>query len=224
MNLGPLKDRSKPRKGWKKGIDKAGVFAIALIGVAVVGVTIALTSVQPESDARATMPGTDRNGFFDTATNRKTCWRRCRDVVEPPQIILKNPVDQTKVIGSHVVEALVFNSTLQQWSTHEGIDLESAAGSPVYAAMDGTIVSAQSDALWGNVVVIRHDSQLQTLYAGLEGIGELKAGDKVKKGETIGTVGNTAIKEADMGNHLHFEVLVNNESVNPEDYLPGLTK
>ena len=144
--------------------------------------------------------------------------------MEPPQIILKNPVDQTKVIGSHVVEALVFNSTLQQWSTHEGIDLESAAGSPVYAAMDGTIVSAQSDALWGNVVVIRHDSQLQTLYAGLEGIGELKAGDKVKKGETIGTVGNTAIKEADMGNHLHFEVLVNNESVNPEDYLPGLTK
>lgn len=223
MNLGPLKDRSKPRKGWKKGIDKAGVFAIALIGVAVVGVTIALTSVQPESDARATMPAPIATASPTPQQTEKPVGGGA-DVVEPPQIILKNPVDQTKVIGSHVVEALVFNSTLQQWSTHEGIDLESAAGSPVYAAMDGTIVSAQSDALWGNVVVIRHDSQLQTLYAGLEGIGELKAGDKVKKGETIGTVGNTAIKEADMGNHLHFEVLVNNESVNPEDYLPGLTK
>ena len=95
------------------------------------------------------------------------------------------------------------------------------------------MVSAESDPLMGNKVVLSHAGGLKTVYASLGSIAEnLKAGDTVRRGQVIGQAGNSAINESAEGNHLHFEVIQIEtkdgqeveKALNPEDYLSGLSK
>lgn len=112
---------------------------------------------------------------------------------------------------------------------HNGLDLgwSSAHGGneqPIYAAGNGVVVSARGDynqtdtsgGSYGNYVKIRHENGLQTLCAHMKyGSVTLKAGDTVTQGEQIGLMGSTGFAN---GNHLHYEVFLNDEKVNPEDY------
>jgi len=98
---------------------------------------------------------------------------------------------------------------------HTGVDFRSETGTPVKATGDGLVIEASSNSRFGNKVIIKHDNKYQTLYAHMH---ELKVieGQKVKKGEIIGTVGSTGASTAP---HLHYEVIKNGKSVDPENYL-----
>lgn len=98
---------------------------------------------------------------------------------------------------------------------HSGVDFSSTKGAPVFATGDGVIIKIRhSRRGYGNSIEIDHGYGYKTFYAHLSKI-LVKRGQKVKRGETIGLVGNTGKSTAP---HLHYEIIKNNRKVNPIYY------
>jgi murein DD-endopeptidase MepM/ murein hydrolase activator NlpD len=98
---------------------------------------------------------------------------------------------------------------------HTGIDIDADMGDAIKAAAGGTVVSADWRGGYGKCVVISHGGGIATLYGHMSVIG-VSAGETVKRGEVIGKVGSTGYST---GPHLHFEVRVNGDPVDPLGYL-----
>jgi murein DD-endopeptidase MepM/ murein hydrolase activator NlpD len=98
---------------------------------------------------------------------------------------------------------------------HEGIDLGAAYGTPIAAAASGVVIYAGWEGGYGNLVVIDHGGGLATAYGHQSRIA-VSVGQSVTQGETIGYVGSTGHST---GPHLHFEVRVNGQAVDPLGYL-----
>jgi murein DD-endopeptidase MepM/ murein hydrolase activator NlpD len=98
---------------------------------------------------------------------------------------------------------------------HTGIDLSTEKGQPVVATAAGRIESAGANGAYGNMIVIDHGFGLKTRYAHLSGFA-VRPGDKVERDKVIGFVGATGRAT---GPHLHYEVLVNGQLVNPIQFL-----
>jgi murein DD-endopeptidase MepM/ murein hydrolase activator NlpD len=98
---------------------------------------------------------------------------------------------------------------------HTGIDFGADTGDPIHAAADGVVASAGSLGGYGNATIIEHGGGLATLY-GHQSVILVSEGERVTAGETIGRVGCTG---ACTGPHLHFEVRVDGEPVDPMGYL-----
>jgi murein DD-endopeptidase MepM/ murein hydrolase activator NlpD len=95
---------------------------------------------------------------------------------------------------------------------HEGLDFSGPLGTDIYATGDGTVVEVEySRRGYGNKVVISHGYGYKTLYAHMHKFN-VRRGQKVKRGEKIGTIGNTGLST---GPHLHYEVHINGKKVNP---------
>lgn len=100
---------------------------------------------------------------------------------------------------------------------HRALDLARAVGTPVKAADNGyVVVAGWSNAGYGNYVVVDHGNGMQTLYGHLSRVF-VKPGDVVTSGAVIGNMGNTGNST---GPHLHFEVIIRGNKVNPRTYLP----
>lgn len=99
---------------------------------------------------------------------------------------------------------------------HPGIDLRAPKGTNVLSMDAGTVIEVEKMLVgYGHYVRIAHNGTLSTLSAHLDKV-EVVAGQKVQKGQTIGTVGMTGWTT---GPHLHFEVYVGNRAVNPMGYV-----
>jgi murein DD-endopeptidase MepM/ murein hydrolase activator NlpD len=98
---------------------------------------------------------------------------------------------------------------------HQGIDLGAAEGTPIKAAASGTIIYCGWESGYGNLTVIDHGGNLATAYGHQSSIA-VACGQQVAQGELIGYVGNTGHST---GPHLHFEVRINGEPVDPLGYL-----
>jgi murein DD-endopeptidase MepM/ murein hydrolase activator NlpD len=94
---------------------------------------------------------------------------------------------------------------------HQGLDISADAGTPVYATADGTVMLAQREGAYGNLITIDHGYGLETRYGHLSKY-EVKSGSQVKRGQVIGRVGSTGRAT---GPHLHYEVRVNGRLLNP---------
>jgi murein DD-endopeptidase MepM/ murein hydrolase activator NlpD len=99
---------------------------------------------------------------------------------------------------------------------HAGIDIGAPTGAPIVAAGSGTVVFASSRTGYGNHVIIDHGGGVATLYAHMSSIGASN-GQRVAIGDRIGAIGCTGYCT---GPHLHFEVRVNGDPVNPMGWLP----
>ena len=98
---------------------------------------------------------------------------------------------------------------------HAGVDLAGPKGTPIFATADGIVVAAERERGYGNVVKIQHDFGIETVYAHQSKI-RVKVGQQVSRGEQIGDMGSTG---RSTGSHLHYEVRVNGQPVNPMTYL-----
>ena len=117
------------------------------------------------------------------------------------------------------MDALCYNPTTRDWRTHNGIDIAAAEGTTVYAAADGTVESVFEDDTMGYTVVLSHADGYKTTYASLAAEVSVAVGQVVEAGQTLGTVGNTALMETALGEHLHFAVTCNGNHVDPEKFL-----
>lgn len=99
---------------------------------------------------------------------------------------------------------------------HKGMDFRAPMGTPVMATADGEVVKAVKQKTgYGNMVIIKHDDTYKTLYGQLSEIN-VQHGQRVKKGQVIGKVGNSG---ASTGPHLHYEVIKDGEQINPEPFV-----
>ena len=128
------------------------------------------------------------------------------------------PVDG-EVLMPYAMEVLSYNQTTRDWRVHNGVDLAAPAGTPVVAAADGQVYTVYEDDQLGMTVVIRHEGGYTTKYASLAADVSVSAGQSVTMGQTIGAVGTTALMENALGDHVHFSVTKNDESVDPMAFL-----
>lgn len=103
---------------------------------------------------------------------------------------------------------------------HEGQDIDAAYGTPVQVSANGRVIIAGWQRGYGNVVYVDHGNGLSTRYGHLSEI-DVAIGQTVTQGQTIGLVGSTG---RSTGPHLHYEVRINNQPVDPKPYLPGADK
>lgn len=135
----------------------------------------------------------------------------------------KDPAFQKPIEGEIIKEFaknnLIYSETLKEWITHLGIDIKAEKATVVKAAAAGTIKYIKNDPRFGLTIIIEHNNGFETRYANLLTTEFVAEGEKVKAGQTIGTVGDTSIYEVVDEPHLHFEILKNNENLNPNQYI-----
>ena len=123
------------------------------------------------------------------------------------------------MIKEFAKDNLIYSETLEEWITHNGIDIKADKATIVKAVADGTVKSIKNDPRYGLTVTIEHTNGYISSYSSLLTAEFVKEGEKVTQGQTIGTVGNSAVFEVSEDNHLHFELIKDGSNINPEIYL-----
>lgn len=137
-------------------------------------------------------------------------------VVSAPTYVV--PMKNATIIKDFSAKELQYNESLKQWEIHKAIDFQAGENANVFAFTDGTVSNVYSNYLEGTVVEISHENGLVSVYKSLTS-ANVKVGDKVSAGQTIGVAGNTMAQEQSQGNHLHFELVKNGKKINPNEYL-----
>lgn len=149
-----------------------------------------------------------KNTTNKSATNKKT----------ENDPTFKKPIEG-ELSKEFAKDSLIYSETLKEWVTHLGVDIKAEKATVVKAAAEGTVKYIKNDPRFGLTIIIEHSNGFQTLYANLLTTEFVSEGEEVKAGQTIGTVGDSAIYEIVDEPHLHFEILNNNENVDPSEYI-----
>lgn len=137
-------------------------------------------------------------------------------VSKPIEFVM--PVESSTSIGEYS-EQMVFNSTLGRFSAHLAVDFYAPEGTKVLAVYDGTVESVTTEFLTGTTVTIDHGNGLKTVYNSLADGDSVTVGQTVKTGDVIGEVSVSNRQEYKEGAHLHFQVMENDEVIDPAKYL-----
>ena len=124
-----------------------------------------------------------------------------------------------EIITDYAEESLIYSTTLEEWTTHLGIDIKADKASIVVASEDGVVKSIKNDPRYGLTITISHNENFETVYSNLLSSEFVNEGDTVVQGQTIGTVGESASFEIADVPHLHFEMYKDGTVVNPTVYL-----
>ncbi|WP_121118816.1 M23 family metallopeptidase [Croceibacterium ferulae] len=122
------------------------------------------------------------------------------------------PLDAARMSSNYGMRA---HPVLGRRRQHNGVDLAAPTGTPVYAPADGLVSRADAWGSYGNYIALEHGGDLQTRFGHLSGFA-VSAGERVSKGQLIGYVGSTG---RSTGPHLHYEVRVAGEPVDPRPYM-----
>ncbi len=125
-----------------------------------------------------------------------------------------------EIENGYSMTALVYNRTMRDWRTHDGVDLAAELGAQVKSCAAGTVSDVYTDDLYGTTVVIDHGAGLTSTYSNLASLPTVEFGDVVSVGQVIGSVGDTALCEIGEVTHLHFAMALDGESVDPTEYMP----
>lgn len=106
----------------------------------------------------------------------------------------------------------VYSDTMADFRTHDGADFAGESGDKVVAVSAGKVTEVKEDALWGKTITIDHDHGITSTYCGVT--ATVKEGDTVKAGDAIGVLSDIPC-ELLSGHHLHLEIAVNGETVDP---------
>ena len=124
-----------------------------------------------------------------------------------------------EIVKDYSKDNLVYSSTLEEWTTHLGIDIAMQKTDVVKAVADGKVKSIKNDPRYGLTVVIEHQNGFESIYSSLLTAEFITVGEEIKQGSTIATVGNTATFEIADTTHLHFEMKKDGKNVDPNIYM-----
>ncbi len=130
------------------------------------------------------------------------------------KLVFSPPLDG-KIQKMYSLDKVIYSKTLEQWKTHDGIDISADEGTEVKSIEKGVVDSIQNDSFYGTTIQIEHKSGYRSVYCNLDENVYVSVGDSVIKGQKIGKVGNTSIGEYLDDPHLHFMLYLNDESINP---------
>lgn len=134
-------------------------------------------------------------------------------------VVFNYPVKEYTLGATYSDSQLVYNESLNEWSTHLGIDFIVDGGSDVMACYNGVVDSVEYNSLDGTIVTIDHGDGLKTKYKSLTSDVKVSVGEKVTGGQVIGTASNSSSGEANLGSHVHFEAYKDGTAINPMTYL-----
>ena len=128
------------------------------------------------------------------------------------------PMQNATVVKDYADDRLQLNESLNRWEIHLAVDMTSDDNA-VFSVLDGVVDSVESNSLDGCVVTITHGDGFTSIYSSLGEDVLVKAGDRVAKGQQIGTASADATNESVDGAHLHFVLMQNGVEVDPNIYL-----
>lgn len=124
------------------------------------------------------------------------------------------PIDNRQLDRLHLTFGPRMHPIFGRVIDHKGLDFTASKGTPVYATGDGKVIRAYHSQSYGKVIFVNHGHGFETRYAHLFSFNA-KPGDRVKRGQVIGYVGNTGNS---VSSHLHYEVLYKGEHINPINF------
>lgn len=140
------------------------------------------------------------------------------EVVEEKVLKFEAPVSG-EIIKDFTMDTLSYSKTLEEWTTHPGVDIKADKTTVVAAAETGVVESIKNDPRYGLTIIIAHSSGFKTIYSNLLTTEFVKENETVEKGQTIATVGDSSSFEISDDSHLHFEMYKDGKLVNPTIYL-----
>ena len=141
------------------------------------------------------------------------------DTPTDSKIVFMLPVANSNIFKEYTSSTVVYNQTLGVYTGHMGLDFSANEGTAVVAAYAGTVESITSNYLQGTTITIDHGNGLKSIYNSIEADENLVQGSTVTAGQVIGTVSDNNRQEYKDGPHLHFEVTMEGQRVDPETYL-----
>ena len=183
-------------------------------------------AVNKKSDTQSKANTTNASKNVETNTKKETANKETKTKTskaeEPKQenkeLSFIKPVDG-EISKEYAKDNLVYSETLKEWTTHLGVDIKADKTTVVKAAEAGTIKSIKNDPRYGLTVVIDHGNGYESIYSNLLTSEFVVENEKVEKGQSIGTVGNTAVFEVADEPHLHFEIQKDSIQVDPNLYM-----
>ena len=109
----------------------------------------------------------------------------------------------------------VKSKTMNDWRTHDGVDIQAEIATPVKSASDGIVTAIEQDPMWGVVITVDHGNGYQSFYMGLNVNVNVKKDQRVEIGTVLGSVGQTAEVEISEPPHLHFAMKKDGEWIDP---------
>lgn len=218
---------TKMKTNLQKLMKKRWALPAVYLGLAALVLTAAMWLQSTEPELATGDPNGDQSEIQDRNANIDQNYEDALPVLKNSETI-KMPVANeadVKVVGSFFdfnsteeeqQEALVFyDNTYRQ---NKGIDLAMESGETfdVAAALSGTVVKAEKDALFGNVIHIEHENDVVTVYESLESL-KVEVGQSIKQGDVIGQAGRNLYNQ-NAAIHVHFEIRQDGTAVNPIDY------
>ena len=209
----------------------AGMLVPLVLCAAAIGITSYVT--RPSKDKQPDTPPLLQAESAETASSQQTQALEALATEAPeespvpssapqqtqPEKLRTAPPLSGSVTTLYAMDSLSYNETTRDWRVHNGVDYPGELGDPVSAAADGTVISVREDDSLGTTVVLRHTGGYETTYQNLEESVPVQLGDKVVLGQTIGSVGATALTESAIGPHVHFSVAYQDMPMDPADFL-----
>ena len=163
---------------------------------------------------------TNTNATNNTTKNesKETNSNEAQKTETKKELSFEKPVEG-EIMKEYAKDNLVYSETLKEWVTHLGIDIKAEKTTVVKAAEAGTVKSIKNDPRYGLTIVVDHEDGYQTVYSNLLTSEFVVEGEKVEKGQSLGTVGNTAVFEIADEAHLHFEILKDSIQIDPSIYI-----
>lgn len=127
--------------------------------------------------------------------------------------VAKNYYDYKADADEQKKSLLYYEDTYLQ---NSGVEYKGSDNFDVVSILNGTVISIKNDNILGNVVQIRHDNDMISVYQSLSDVN-VTENQEVKQGDIIGKSGKNNISK-DLGDHLHFELIIDGQNVNPEEY------
>lgn len=210
----------KPRGNVLHFIKKNAVYFVLGLCILAVGLSITFMLMQKEKDLSLNIDDTPTivdpipDGPSDPTISPDD--QNTQPVQKP--VVFVMPVSSPTSISEYTT-TMVYNSTLNRYSSHLAIDFFAPEGTAVVAVYDGVISSIESTFLQGTTITIDHGNGLYSIYNSLADGDDVVVGQKVSQGEQIGEVSVSNRQEYKAGAHLHFEVRENGEIIDPIKYL-----
>ena len=191
------------------------IVCVAVVALGYFGAMLMSGDGLPQIQPDVQVGSNDNTPTPDTGNNNEDTQPTINNTI--PELAL--PVSG-KLIKHHSVDVQVFSQTLQEYRTHLGIDIATAAGAEVCAVADGTVSQIWEDPLMGWCVALTHAGDCVTVYKNLakDMAQDLAVNTEVKKGQLLGYVGDSAIMEIAEEPHLHMEMTVKGLQVDPLDH------
>lgn len=164
---------------------------------------------------------TEENTEKTTSVQTEESNKQIEEVAEKP-VVIKDPEFIRPVEGevarNFAKDTLIYSETLDEWITHLGIDIKAERTTVVKSAEKGKVIAIKNDPRYGLTVIVEHVNGFKTVYSNLLTTEFISEGEEIEKGQSIGTVGNSASFEICDEPHLHFEILKDDVNVDPTIY------